>query len=202
MLSAYTIVFAAALVPAGAGPTGPVASGPSSSGWASSPRRPPSGVSPTPACSSPPASPGQRRGPHAAHLARPAPPRLRARTQGCGHRPVVGRRWRGGRRPPIGGLLVQVSWRWVFLVNLPFAPSLSSSASAAEGGRRIPPPTRRTWSGPDCCRSRGQPGGRHREGFRLGRVARHPDRLCCGHRLDGGWCCARGTHPTRSSSRP
>src|SRR3984885_8504293 len=24
--------------------------------------------------------------------------------------------------PPIGGLLVQVSWRWVFLGNLPFAP--------------------------------------------------------------------------------
>ena len=23
--------------------------------------------------------------------------------------------------PPIGGLLVQVSWRWVFLVNLPFS---------------------------------------------------------------------------------
>ena len=23
--------------------------------------------------------------------------------------------------PPIGGLLVQASWRWVFLVNLPFA---------------------------------------------------------------------------------
>src|SRR6202034_4525725 len=23
--------------------------------------------------------------------------------------------------PPVGGLLVQASWRWVFLVNLPFA---------------------------------------------------------------------------------
>ena len=33
--------------------------------------------------------------------------------------------------PPVGGLLVQVSWRWVFLVNLPF------SVAALLAGRRL-----------------------------------------------------------------
>jgi MFS family permease len=70
--------------------------------------------------------------------------------------------------PPIGGLLVQASWRWVFLVNVPF------SLLALVVGIRIlsevkdPAAHRSDMVGAALFGGRGQPGRRHREGVGLG----------------------------------
>ncbi len=113
---------------------------------------------------------GDRRRAHAADLPRAAAARLRTRAQGRGHRPVVGRRWRGRRprtarsaacwsRPAGAGS----SWS-----TCPSPWWRSCSASARSTRSATPTPRSPT------CRRRaphgrgGQPGGRHRRGLRLG----------------------------------
>ena len=71
--------------------------------------------------------------------------------------------------PPIGGLLVQASWRWVFLVNLPFAV-----VALVLGVRTLDEVRDPDAQKSDLARCRtphgggGQPGRRHRRGLRLG----------------------------------
>ena len=53
--------------------------------------------------------------------------------------------------PPIGGLLVQASWRWVFLVNLPFSVRGARARACACSTRcATPTPTSPMSSAPAC----------------------------------------------------
>ena len=154
VLSAYTIVFAAALVPAGR--------------WADRAGRKRAfllglaifttasalcAVSPSLefliGC---PRPAGHRRGPHAAHLARPAPARVRSRAQGGGDRPVVCGRW-GGRRPRAADR--RPARPGQLALGLPGQPALrrwSRSSSASAPSTRCGTPMRRspTSSAPHC----------------------------------------------------
>ena len=172
VLSAYTIVFAAALVPAGR--------------WADRAGRKRAfllGLAIFAAASAlcaiapslelphrRPGPPGHRRRPHAAHLSRPAAPRLRPGPQGGGHRAVVGGRRRGRRvrpahrRAPRAGELA---------LGVPRQPALQRARararrpSARRGARprrpQVRPPGRRPADG-----RRGQPRGGHRRRHGLG----------------------------------
>ena len=105
------------------------------------------------------------------------PPRLPAR---------AARRWRSasGRRsaasppplgPPIGGLLVQLSWHWIFLVNVPIGLVTASSPRARpRRGRANPRTAAPTCSAPPCWRSAiGAAHPRHRQGPGMG-LGRRP----------------------------
>ena len=107
--------------------------------------------------------------------------------------------------PPIGGLLVQASWRWVFLVNLPF------SVVALVLGVRMLDEVR----DPDAHKSDLLGAGlltvavaslvaAHRRGLGLGLVQRADHRcLRAGRRRRApGSSCVRSATPTPSSSRP
>ncbi len=107
--------------------------------------------------------------------------------------------------PPIGGLLVQASWRWVFLVNLPFAlvalvlgvrtldevrdPDAQKSdlVGAALLTVAVASLVAAIVEGSDW----GWTSGRILGAFGLALRGRAP-----------GWCCAPSATPTRSSSRP
>ena len=192
VLSAYTIVFAALLVPAGrwadrAGRKrafliglgiftallGPLRAERRPSACSSPPAfsRPAAGPSccpPRSACSSPPSGP-TRKG---------AAIGLWSAVGGAA----------AALGPPIGGLLVQASWRWVFLVNLPFA------LLALVVGVRV----LREVKDPDAHKADLVGAGLLSlavaslvaaivEGVRLGLDEPvHPGRLCRGRRLDGG----------------
>ena len=191
-----------------AGPTGPGASGPSSSAWPSSPPRPPSARWPRrSACSSRArvlqASGGALMLPTSLGLLLPAfgPERKGA---AIGLWSAVGGA-AAAFGPPIGGLLVQASWRWVFLVNLPF--SLLALVVGVRVLREVRDPAAHKADlrrGRTAVGRRGQPGGRHRRrvGLGLGQRA-HPGRLRAGRRRAAvaGRPLASAT-PTRSSSRP
>ena len=107
--------------------------------------------------------------------------------------------------PPIGGLLVQASWRWVFLVNLPFALVALVIGVRVLHEVRDPDAHKSDLVGAGLAdRRRGQPGGRHRRGLRLG-LDQRADHRCL--RVGRRWpapassCAPCGT-PTRSLSPP
>ncbi len=151
---------------------------------------------------------GHRRRAHAADLARTPPARLRTRRarappSACG-RPSAARPRPSAR--PIGGLLVQASWRWVFLVNLPFSRGRARAAASALLDEVRDPDAHKS----DLARRRpavrrgGQPGRRHRRGLGLGLDQwPHPRCLRAGRSSRApGSSCARCATPTRSSSPP
>ncbi len=100
--------------------------------------------------------------------------------------------------PPIGGLLVEASWRWVFLVNLPI--SLVALFFGVRLLREIKDPVAHKVGPPGCrvpLRRGGQPGRRHRRGIELGLDERFDPWGLRPLGALGAWrsSCARGRHP-------
>ncbi len=148
---------------------------------------------------------GHRRCAHAAHVARAAPPRVRAGAQGRRHRPVVGGRWRRRRLRPAD--------RWAagageLALGLPGEPPLQPPRARV----RRPPSHRgpgprgaQVGSARRGAPDRGgrQPRGRARPGPRLGlgqRASSAPSLVAAG-RHRGSWC-ARSATRTRFWSPP
>ncbi len=107
--------------------------------------------------------------------------------------------------PPIGGLLVQASWRWVFLVNLPFSvvALFFGVRLFARGARPCGAQGRPARCG-TAHGGGGQPGGRARRGPRLGLVqsARPRCLRAGGAERDRARRCVRSATRTRFWSRP
>ncbi len=207
VLSAYAIVFAAALVPAGR--------------WADRTGRKRAfllglaiftavvgRVRPGPLARRPdrcPRRPGRGRRPHAADLARAAPPRLRPRPQGRGDRAVVGRR-RGGRRlrPPDR----RPARPGELALGLPGQPALQRARPRVRGtpplrgegprGAQVRPARRRA-----AVRVGGRPPSPPSSRARPGAGAARASSVSSSwpRRPAPGWPCARSTTRTRSSSR-
>ena len=106
--------------------------------------------------------------------------------------------------PPIGGILVQASWRWVFLVNLPF--SLVALVVGVRVLREIKDPTahKADLAGAALLSvAVASLAAGHCRGIELGLdQPRHPGRLRAGRACPArSWSCAPAVTPTRSSSR-
>ena len=100
--------------------------------------------------------------------------------------------------PPIGGLLVQVSWRWVFLVNLPFSVLALVFGVRLLHEVRDPAAHKSDLLGAGLLiGGRGQPGGRHRRRARTGAgPARGSSARSRWRRSPAaGSCCAPRRHP-------